>query len=752
MKQSIQIKRSTALILALLLALLFGGVTKCLASWDYGNGRHGPYVLPSSMTIEQLYLAVKLPSDPPQYDPANTNAIPNFQTLVIPSGLTLTANPWDGGSGGRIVFKVQGTLAITPNASISVNGSGYRGGSTAQQGESWAGSQANFPGANYGGGGAGVYHSVSGAGVYLPAGGGGYGSTGSPANNNTGGGSGGEVYGTPLLDTPYLGSGGGGSIGTGGNGGGAIAINAGDLQVAGHILANGADGQYPQLGSISGSGGGSGGSILLRVATGSLGINNITANGGSGGNGTNFGGSRGGDGGSGRICVQFAESFTGTTSPAVSTYFDGSSDYETVITVQPLTQSNFLGSNMVFNVGVSGIAPFAFQWYFGDAPIPEATNQTLLLAGLSFTNQGTYSVTISNLVTTLASSNAFLTILDPRTPLGDGIPNWWKEEYGLSTNDPTLAAKYPAGDQLTYLEKYLYRLNPQTNDTDGDGLTDYAEVFVYHSNPLSTDTAGDGIPDGWKATNGLNPSANVADNQVGVTGVTYLQIYQYDTGNPNHQLDPRNPFFVPGTSIYEALNNGKHTNHFYYDHEDRLVGAEYSRGDSIAYQYDGNGNLTRQTVLSRASETNGLPVLWLWLNGLTNRPGVAYEDSSGNGWDNYQEWLTGLNPNNSNDVPTLLNNPGTNIARLTLPFTASDFVVVGGNLDGLPGDEIVVGGDGNPGTNMNALFILTQTATNWSTQQVSVGSFGITSIAVGQPTNRLRACFKNGQFILTQAV
>src|SRR5665213_1043647 len=154
------------------------------------------------------------------------------------------------------------------------------------------------------------------------------------------------------------------------------------------------------------------------------------------------------------------------------------------------------------------------------------------------------------------------------------------------------------------------------------------------------------------------------------------------------------------------LNNGQHTNNFYYDHEDRLLGTESSRGVSIGYQYDGNGNLVHQTVLSRASETNGLPVLWLWLNSLTNQPGIAYESSSGNGWNNYQEWLAGLSPN-SNSVPSLLNNPGTNIASLTVPFTPSNFVVGVGDLESVPGDEIVVGADGNPGTNNNSLFILT---------------------------------------------
>ena len=105
---------------------------------------------------------------------------------------------------------------------------------------------------------------------------------------------------------------------------------------------------------------------------------------------------------------------------------------------------------------------------------------------------------------------------------------------------------------------------------------------------------------------------------------------------------------------------------------------------------------------------------------------------------NYQEWLAGLT-SSSNSVPSQAVNPGTNIASLTLFFTPSNFVVGTGDLDGLPGDEIVVGADGRSGTNNNSLFVLTQTATNWATQQISVGSYGITSIAVGQPTNRQSA-------------
>ena len=277
-----------------------------------------------------------------------------------------------------------------------------------------------------------------------------------------------------------------------------------------------------------------------------------------------------------------------------------------------------------------------------------------------------------------------------------------------------------------------------TNDTDGDGISDYDEMFVYHSNPLSAYTSGDGIPDLWKVQHGMNPTVGDATNEVGSIGVTYLQIYQYNQ-DPTHtnQLDPRNPFFAPGTSIYEVLNNGQHTNRFYYDREDRLVGADYSRGISISYQYDGNGNLLRQTVLSRSSETNGLPVLWQFLNGLTNSPDAnLYGDSDNDGWSNYQEWLAGSNPNDPNSVPNVLGSFARNIASLTLPFTPSNFVVGTGQLDNAAAQAIVVGGDGDPGTNTNFLIVVTPDAASWTTQRVDIGPFGITSVAVGQVANR----------------
>src|ERR1051325_261255 len=96
---------------------------------------------------------------------------------------------------------------------------------------------------------------------------------------------------------------------------------------------------------------------------------------------------------------------------------------------------------------------------------------------------------------------------------------------------------------------------------------------------------------------------------------------------------------------------------YYYDKNDRLIGMESTRGVSLGYAYDGNGNILRQIYLSRDPETNGLPVLWRFLNGLswTDNSGTnaTYADADGDGWSNYAEWLAGSNPIGSNSVPAM---------------------------------------------------------------------------------------------------
>src|ERR1035441_4747874 len=254
MSYSRTITRSAAVPRAVWLALLFT-FASCGFAWDYGNGRHGSFVLTTNATIGQLYQAVRLTNDPAQYDPTNTNAIPNFQNLIITNGATLTANAWNGSSGGLIDFKVEATLYVAGSSGISVSGAGYGSGGGVIV---WSISNGH---PNYSGTGAG----------------GGYGANGTSSYNNfcVCGANGGGTYGNASIDTVYLGSGGGGDViyPSGGNGGGAILITGGNIRLDGRVQADG---------TTTGGGGGSGGSIKLMVAASSLGTNQVTANGGGG--------------------------------------------------------------------------------------------------------------------------------------------------------------------------------------------------------------------------------------------------------------------------------------------------------------------------------------------------------------------------------------------------------------------------------------------------------------------------------------
>src|SRR6185437_11581038 len=315
---------------------------RCFA-WDYGNGRHGSIVLGTNATIAQLYQAVRLANDPLQYDPSNSNAIPNFQNLTI-TNATLSVDPWNGTVGGIIAFKVEANLNIAANSQISVVGFGYRGGSQqfggqfaiGMQGESFAGTPTGSVAANSGGGGGvGIFSVSNGHPNYTGTGaGGGYGGGGASSINNfcNCGAIGGGTYGNPAIDTLYLGSGGGGSQSiNGGNGGGAISIAAGNIELGGSMHADG---------SSNGDGGGSGGSIKLMVASAVLATNQITANGGGGT----------APGGDGRIAIYYAEGFTGVTTPTAYMVQDTNSDNVIVISNQPATQTNFLGANIIFKV------------------------------------------------------------------------------------------------------------------------------------------------------------------------------------------------------------------------------------------------------------------------------------------------------------------------------------------------------------------------------------------------------------------
>ncbi len=79
--------------------------------------------------------------------------------------------------------------------------------------------------------------------------------------------------------------------------------------------------------------------------------------------------------------------------------------------------------------------------------------------------------------------------------------------------------------------------NPNSSDTDGDGLSDRDEVEVYGTNPTSIDTDGDLMDDKWEIDNNANPTADDAEEDIDDDGLTNYQEYQIGTLANNSDTD-----------------------------------------------------------------------------------------------------------------------------------------------------------------------------------------------------------------------
>lgn len=257
-----------------------------------------------------------------------------YSSITINSGKTWSCKAWNGTTGGILAFMCSGTMTVTGTISavgatgiaqtggVNSTGGGYRGGggcvdptTAAIQGESELGVGTQSKSANGSGGGGGQSTPI-----------------------------GGTAYQTDAdLSTRFCfgGGGGGGKAdrGTGpsgGNGGGIIFAMVKTATVTGAISADGGAGRANGSNDWGDGGGGGGGCIYIKANTATLGTGLVHAagglagTGGSGGKGAGGAGSAngsngdgaGGNGGVGRVHMDYAVSYTGTTSPTLDTAVD----------------------------------------------------------------------------------------------------------------------------------------------------------------------------------------------------------------------------------------------------------------------------------------------------------------------------------------------------------------------------------------------------------------------------------------------
>lgn len=87
----------------------------------------------------------------------------------------------------------------------------------------------------------------------------------------------------------------------------------------------------------------------------------------------------------------------------------------------------------------------------------------------------------------------------------DGIPDDWEIEHGLNALDDSDATLDPDQDGLTSLQEYQLGTHPGNGDSDGDGIPDGEEIGETNTDPVDADTDNDGMGDGTEYLNGYDP-------------------------------------------------------------------------------------------------------------------------------------------------------------------------------------------------------------------------------------------------------
>ena len=117
---------------------------------------------------------------------------------------------------------------------------------------------------------------------------------------------------------------------------------------------------------------------------------------------------------------------------------------------QPSDASVSMGANVVFTVTAQGTAPVSYNWNYNDNKIPGATNVTLSLTNVSVSQEGSYSVSVSDAGGTVVSRAAELKVDPTFTKITTGSVatdlDWgWGCSWGDYDNDGFIDLVVDAG-------------------------------------------------------------------------------------------------------------------------------------------------------------------------------------------------------------------------------------------------------------------------------------------------------------------
>lgn len=249
-----------------------------------------------------------------------------------------------------------------------------------------------------------------------------------------------------------------------------------------------------------------------------------------------------------RFDLVVSNSSGSATSTAVTMILTNASGLVIVSDTQINPASTFAGSPVGMSASFAGTQPVSYQWYFDNAPIPGATNETYSIAGVQVSNSGSYFL--------LASNN----------PPGLGGLT------GTSTPETLLVAPLPAGPVLTntvaglvceLLEHPELTEITAPNPAFGwayvpvfrnDSQTGY-HVIVASSQALAASGTGDLWDSGWVlSSNSIN--VRYAGNALQPNTSYYWRVQTVDSAGQVESFSAVQQFNTAGTLVDPLAGSG----------------------------------------------------------------------------------------------------------------------------------------------------------------------------------------------------
>ncbi|MBA4150798.1 MAG: immunoglobulin domain-containing protein, partial [Verrucomicrobia bacterium] len=119
------------------------------------------------------------------------------------------------------------------------------------------------------------------------------------------------------------------------------------------------------------------------------------------------------------------------------------------IAIQPQSQRVMTGSNATFTVTAAGTIPLSYQWRFNGGNISDATHSSYSITNVQTIHTGNYSVQITNLVGSVTSADAGLTVAVDPFNMGKGD---WIYFLSMATNQ--LGGNVPSVTDIASLMNY----------------------------------------------------------------------------------------------------------------------------------------------------------------------------------------------------------------------------------------------------------------------------------------------------------